>query len=160
NFESSTTSTFLGCTSSPGRRPGWAQDSLGQESQSRQRAQPIQDDAQGTDPGPDPLQARSMPVIIEHALVLNRPPTRAAGAGRWHRRLPVMAGGWKGGRMTSHLKRACWASLLLAACLPPNLLAQNLLINPGFDTSLAGWDNGGYSTWDGSHDADGNPSSG
>jgi hypothetical protein len=39
--------------------------------------------------------------------------------------------------------------------------AQNLVTNPGFDTSVAGWGPAAPPpTWDGTRDADGNPSSG
>jgi hypothetical protein len=42
--------------------------------------------------------------------------------------------------------------------------AQNLLVNPNFDTSLAGWQTtsvpGATSAWDGTRDADGSPTSG
>lgn len=42
--------------------------------------------------------------------------------------------------------------------------AQNLLVNPNFDTSLAGWQTpfvpGATASWDGTRDADGSPTSG
>ncbi len=55
------------------------------------------------------------------------------------------------------------AALLLVLLLLPRLqaAAQNLAVNPHFDTSVAGWaPTSGPLTWDGTRDADGNPSSG
>ena len=58
-----------------------------------------------------------------------------------------------------------FASVLLPSLLllaQSRAAAQNLVTNPGFDTGLAGWGpTDPFSlTWDGTRDADGNPSSG
>ncbi|HEX4960775.1 MAG TPA: hypothetical protein VF173_08045 [Thermoanaerobaculia bacterium] len=54
------------------------------------------------------------------------------------------------------------ALTLLLAGLTASASAQNLLVNPNFDTGLGGWQVGGVPmvSWDGTRDADGSPTSG
>jgi hypothetical protein len=67
--------------------------------------------------------------------------------------------------MTRRLWLPVALTLLLSSHAAPSP-AQNLLVNPGFDTGLGGWQLADPSTtsvtvsWDGAHDADGSPSSG
>jgi hypothetical protein len=60
---------------------------------------------------------------------------------------------------TAHLAAASAMAVLLAAPAAP-LVAQNLLINPDFDTGLDGWLVIGPASWDPTLDAGGNPRSG
>ncbi|HVT61205.1 MAG TPA: hypothetical protein VHR45_22775 [Thermoanaerobaculia bacterium] len=50
-------------------------------------------------------------------------------------------------------------AIVVAALAPGALCAQNLLSNPNFDSSLAGWTSS-FTTWDGTLDAGNSPSSG
>jgi hypothetical protein len=62
--------------------------------------------------------------------------------------------------VTAHLAAAVATAVLLAAQAAP-LAAQNLLGNPGFQTSLSNWlIVGSHASWDATLDADGNPNSG
>ena len=65
---------------------------------------------------------------------------------------------WLAGAV-AHLAAASAMAVLLGAQAAP-LAAQNLLTNPGFDTSLNGWLVIGPATWDPTLDAAGNPGSG
>jgi hypothetical protein len=51
-------------------------------------------------------------------------------------------------------------SLSLAPGFLAPAAAQNLTVNPGFDTGLSGWQAGAGTTWDGTRDAGGSASSG
>jgi hypothetical protein len=61
--------------------------------------------------------------------------------------------------VTAHLAAASAIAMLLASQAAP-LAAQNLLVNPHFDTGLNGWLITSQTSWDPTLDADGNPSSG
>src|SRR5260370_6904765 len=61
--------------------------------------------------------------------------------------------------MTAHLAAAAAMAVLLAFQAAP-LAAQNLLVNPHFDTGLNGWLITSQTSWDPTLDADGNPRSG
>src|SRR5260370_1101358 len=61
--------------------------------------------------------------------------------------------------MTAHLAAAAAMAVLLAFQAAP-LAAQNLLVNPHFDTGLNGWLITSQTAWDPTLDADGNPNSG
>jgi hypothetical protein len=58
--------------------------------------------------------------------------------------------------MTARLFLALTVLLLLTQ----PATAQNLLANPGFDSSLSGWEATAWASWDGTRDADGSASSG